>query len=135
MNSTYRNGSSLQTSLAENRIVGNNGVHDLLPNRIPPDIYSWIIYVIAGAVGALVKNVGSGEKVLKILLDMICGAFCSVFCADLLAEIILHCLIKFDLIQHQVASDKLIGFAGFICGVAGMRLMTLIIEWIARKLN
>lgn len=132
MKSTYQNGSLLLTNLD----VGNNVGNKLVPNRIPPDFYSWIIYVIAGAVGALVRNVGSGERIIKILLDMVCGALCSVFCADLLAAIIMHCLVKFDMIQHQeVASDKLLGFAGFICGVAGMRLMTLIMAWIARKLN
>ena len=64
------------------------------------------------------------------------GALCSIYGSELIASAIHHMLDKFDLIDSTyVVPEKLLGFAGFLCGALGVTVIDLTIKAIRKRFD
>lgn len=105
-------------------------------DKIPPDFYGWVGFVISGSVGAMIRHLNSGAGRIKIIIEMIAGAVCAAYCSELIAHILFHALIKFDLVEPQkYPPEKLMAFAGFLCGMCGIQLLNAAIEKLKKMVS
>ena len=100
------------------------------PDQNPPP--DWLAYIIklgwialAGALGSFFSQLyNKGRKWPQRMTEWGGGALCAIYGAEIVANTIYHLLVKFDLIDGSyVVPEKLLGFAGFLCGVLGVKII------------
>lgn len=107
----------------------------------PPDwtaiIIKWLFLALAGACGTFLSQLhGERKKWPQCVMDWGGGALCAIYGAELAANTLYHSLDKLDLIDSSyVVPEKILGLAGFLCGIFGATIIDRCIELIKRRID
>ena len=118
-------------------------LEEMIPTEPNPP-YDWVATLVnflflglAGALGAVVRHIHTpARKWAQRISEWLGGALCSIYGSELIASAIHHILDKFDLIDSTyVVPEKLLGFAGFLCGALGVTVIDLTIKAIRKRFD
>lgn len=118
-------------------------LEEMIPTEPNPP-YDWIATLVnflflglAGALGAVVRHIHTpARKLAQRISEWLGGALCSIYGSELIASAIHHILDKFDLIDSTyVVPEKLLGFAGFLCGALGVTVIDEIIKVVKKRIQ
>ena len=118
-------------------------LEEMIPTEPNPP-YDWIATLVnflflglAGALGAVIRHIHTpARKWAQRISEWLGGALCSIYGSELIASAIYHILDKFDLIDSTyVVPEKLLGFAGSLCGALGVTVIDLTIKAIRRRFD
>lgn len=114
----------------------------ITPEPNPP--YDWMATLVnfiflglAGVLGAVVHHILTPARTwAQRISEWLVGALCAIYGSELIASAIHHILVKFDLINSSyVLPEKILGFAGFLCGALGATIIELAIKAIRKRFD